>query len=78
MPTPSNAMSLSGDFPDIQDSITTKFMYLPLKFKPVHEAALLDPCSCISVISLSLYNMLTVSVKQLMQLCNTSVLVGHK
>lgn len=55
-------MSSSGDFPDIQDSITTKFMYLPLKFKTVHVAALLDSGSGIYVISFSLYNMLTVSV----------------
>lgn len=62
VPTPSNPMSSSGDFPDIQDSITTKFVYLPLKFKTVYVAVLLDSGSGIYVISLSLYNMLTVSV----------------
>lgn len=62
VPTPSNPMSSSGDFPDIQDSITTKFVYLPLKFKTVYVAALLDSGSGIYVISLTLYNMLTVSV----------------
>lgn len=56
MPTPSNPMSSSGDFPDIQDSITTKCVYLPLKFKTVYVAALLDSGSGIYVISLSLYN----------------------
>lgn len=39
VPTPSDAMSLSDDFPDIHDFITTKFMYLPLQI-----------CSCSSLI----------------------------
>lgn len=65
VPTPSNTMSSSGDFPDINKSITTKFMYFPVKFKIVHVAALLDSGSYISVVSLSLNNMLPVSVKQI-------------
>lgn len=40
MPTPSDALSSSDDFPDILDSITTKFMYLPVKFKTVRVAAI--------------------------------------
>lgn len=71
VPTPSDAMSSSDDFPDIHDSISTKFMYLHVEFKTVHVTALLDSDSCIP----SLYNMLPVSVKQPLQLCNISVLV---
>jgi hypothetical protein len=51
-------------------------MYMPVKFKTVHVAALLDSGSCISVMSLSLYDKLPVSVKQPLQSCNISVLVA--
>jgi hypothetical protein len=77
VPTSSDAMSASDYFPDIIDSNTTKIMYMPVKFITVHVAALLDYGSCISVMSLSLYDKLPVSVKQPLQSCDISVLVAN-